>query len=96
MPARRLFIFFVVAVFSLGLASPGLPGGVGEEVRGTVTKIDGGNVSIEDFSGDERTIEPKNPEALTDLKLGDRVLVKKGILTKEGGAGRSAPSPGPK
>jgi hypothetical protein len=96
MIARRLFILFVVAMFSLGIASPGLSGGVGEDVRGTVTKIDGGNVSIEDFSGDERTIEPKNPEALTDLKLGDHVLVKKGILTKEGGAGSSAPSHGPK
>jgi len=96
MTARRLFIFFVVAAFSLGLASPSFSGGVGEEVRGTVTKIDGGKVSIEDFSGDERTIEPKNPETLTDLKLGDRVSVKKGILIKQGGGGSSAPSSGPK
>jgi len=95
MTARRLFIFFVVAVFSLGLASPGLSGVVGEEVRGTVTKIDGGKVSIKDIMGSEKTIEPKNPEALTDLKLGDRASVKEGILTKEGGAGPSAPSPGP-
>jgi len=51
MIARRLFIFFGVAMFSLGLASPGLSGGVGEDVRGTVTKIDGGNISIEDFFG---------------------------------------------
>jgi hypothetical protein len=96
MTARGLFIFFMVAVFSLGLASPGLSGVLGEEVKGTVTKIDGGKVSIKDFMGDEKTVEPKNPEALTEFKVGDRASVKEGILTKEGGAGPSAPSLGPK
>jgi len=96
MAARRIFLFFVVALFSLGLASPGLAGVVGEEVKGTVTRIDGGKVSIKDFMGDEKSVEPINPEALSNLKVGDRALVKDGILTIEGGAGRSAPSPGPK
>ena len=96
MTARRIIMFFVFAVFSLGLASPGLSAGVGEEVRGTVTKIEGGNVSIKDIMGSEKTVEPKNPEALTELKVGDRAMVKDGILTKEGGVGPSAPSPGPK
>jgi len=89
-------MLFVVALFSLGLASPGLSSTLGEEVKGTVTKIDGGKVSIKDFMGDEKTIEPINPEALRNFKVGDRALVKDGILTKEGGAGPSAPSPGPK
>ena len=96
MAARRLFIFFVVALFSLGLASPSLAEVVGEEVKGTVTKIDGRKVSIKDFMGDEKTVEPINPEALTNLKVGDRASVKEGILTIEGGAVRSAPTPGPK
>jgi len=96
MTARRLFIFIVLALFSLSFARPGLSGVVGEEVRGTVTKIDGGRVSIKDFMGDEKTVEPINPEALTTLKVGDRAQVKDGILTKEGGAGSSAPSLGPK
>jgi hypothetical protein len=96
MTARRLFLFFMVAVFSLGLANLGLSAGMGEEVKGTVTKMDGVNVSIKDFMGNEKTIEPKNPEALTDLKVGDRASVKDGILIKEVGAGPSAPSPGPK
>jgi hypothetical protein len=96
MTARRLFILFVVALFFLGLASPGLSGVLGEEVKGVVTKIDGGKVSIRDFMGDEKTIEPINPEALTNLKVGERASVKEGILTIEGGAGQSAPSPGPK
>jgi hypothetical protein len=96
MTARRFFIFLVLASFSLGLASPGLSGVVGEEIKGTVTKIDGGKVSIRDFMGDEKTVDPINPEALTTLKVGDRAQVKEGILTKEGGAGTSAPSPGPR
>jgi len=96
MAAKKIFMFFVVALFSLGLASPGLAVVVGEEVKGTVTKIDGGKVSIKDFMGDEKTVEPINPEALTNLKVGDRASVKEGILTIEGGSGRSAPSPGPR
>jgi len=44
----------------------------------------------------KKTVEPTNPEVLTILKVGDRAQVKEGILTKEGGAGSSAPSLGPK
>jgi hypothetical protein len=95
MVARKLFIFFVAAVFSLGLASTGLSAGLGDEVKGTVTKIDGGKISIKDFMGDEKTVEPKNPEALRDLKVGDEASVKDGILKKVGGAGPSAPAPSP-
>lgn len=95
MAARRIFMFSVAVLFSLGLARPGLAGVVGEEVKGTVTRIDGGKVSIRDFMGDEKTVEPINPEAISKLKVGDRALVKEGILTIEGSAGRSAPSPGP-
>jgi len=91
MTAGRLFILFMVAVFSLGLASPGLSEGMVDDVKGTVIKIDGGKVSIKDISGSEKTIEPKNPGVIKDLKVGDRASVKDGILTKEGGAGTSAP-----
>ena len=74
MTARRFFMFFVVVLFFLGLASQALSSVVGEEVKGTVTKIDGENVSIKDFMGDEKTVTPKNPEALKDLKVGDRAM----------------------
>jgi hypothetical protein len=95
MTAKKLFIYFVVALFSLGLASPGLSGGMGE-AKGTVTKIEGSKVTIKDSMGMEKTVEPKNPEALKDLKVGDQASVKGGTLTKEGGGGKSAPSPGTK
>ena len=96
MTSGKHFTFFVISLLFLSLASTGLSAGMGEEVKGTVTKIDGGKVSIKDSTGDEKTIEPINPEALSTLKVGDRALVKDGILIKEGGAGPSAPSPGPK
>jgi hypothetical protein len=96
MVARKLFVFFVVAVFSLGIASAGLSAGMGEEVKGTVTRIEGGQVSIIDKMGNENTIVPTNPGALTDLKVGDLVSVKDGILKKMGSAGPSAPSSSPK
>jgi hypothetical protein len=95
MTAKKLFIYLVVAVFSLGLASPGFSGGMGE-AKGTVSKIEGNKVIIKDSMGMEKTIEPKNPEALKDLKVGDQASVKDGMLIKEGGSGKSAPSPGPK
>jgi hypothetical protein len=68
---------------------------MGEEVNGTVTKIDGGKVSIKGLMGDEKTVVPKNPEALMGLMVGDKASVKDGILTKTGGSA-PAPSPGPK
>lgn len=96
MKAKIPFILSVVAMFSLNLAGIGISAGMEEDIRGTVTKIDVGKLSIKDSMGDERTIEPKNPEALMNLKVGDRAVVKDGILTKEGGTGPSAPSPGPR
>jgi pyruvate kinase len=66
-----------------------------KEAKGTVTKIESGKVSITDAMG-VKTVEPTNPEVLTDLKVGDQVSVKDGKLVKEVGAGPSVPSPGPK
>jgi hypothetical protein len=94
MVARKLIVFFVVVMFPLGLLGLSLAAGV-DELKGTVTKIEGGIVSIKDSVG-EKMIKPENPEALKDLKVGDEVSVKDGKLIKEGGAGPSAPSPGPK
>lgn len=96
MTSEKHFTYFVIALLFLGLASTGLTAGMGDEGKGTVTKIDGGKVSIKDLTGGEKTIEPTNQDALTGLKVGDRVSVKDGILKKESGAGPSAPSPSPR
>lgn len=102
MEARELFVFFVVAVFSLGLAGAGFSAEMVKEAKGTVTRIENGVVSITDSTG-EKTVEFTNPEVLTDLKVGDHVSVKDGKLIKEAGVEPptpspkpSAPSPGPK
>jgi hypothetical protein len=103
MVARKLFAFFVVAVFSCGLANSGLAAEIPEQglvkgETGTVTKIESGQVIIRDTMGSEKSIVPENPEALTTLKVGDQVSVKEGILTKVevGGNEPSPHSPGPK
>ena len=96
MKTRRLFLYFTIAAFFLGLASPDLSSGLGEEIKGMVTKIEGNQVSIKDVMGSEKTIEPKNPEALAGLKVGDQAAVKDGILIKEGGNPPTVPPPGPK
>ncbi len=59
-----------------------------------VTRIEGSTVTIKDGMGVEQTVEPKNPEALTTIKVGDQAAVEHGVLTKGGGAEPSAPSRG--
>jgi hypothetical protein len=83
MVTRKLFVFFVIAVFSLGLAGAGFSAGmVGEAKGGIVTKIENGKVTIKDNMG-ETTVEPTNSEVLTELRVGDKVSVKAGKLEKE-------------
>ncbi|MGE5300327.1 MAG: hypothetical protein ACM3MB_05115 [Acidobacteriota bacterium] len=87
---KRLLILPAVMVFALSLTSTCLSAGMGTEVKSTVTKIEGSIVTILDSMGSEKTIEVKDPATLQDLKVGDRISVKDGMLTKEG-SGSSAP-----
>jgi hypothetical protein len=93
MMVRRLLIVLVAIAFSLAFASPGIS--AMDEVKGTVTKVEGTSVTIKDSMGAEKTVEPKNPEALKDLKVGDKVAFEDGILTMEGGMGTMSPAPTP-
>ena len=83
MLARKLLILLMATVFSLSLASFGLSAGT-DELKGTVTKIEGNKVSITDVLGNEKTVEIKNPEALKGLKVGDQAKVTDGIMVKGG------------
>jgi len=96
MMARKLLILLAVGVFFLSLAGPGIAAGMGDEVKGSVTKIEGNKVTIKDGMGVEQTVEPKNPEVLTTINVGDQAAVMDGMLMKVGGAEPSAPAPGPK
>lgn len=92
--AKKLAILLVAAVISLNLPALAISAGMGDDVKGTVTKIEGGAVTIKDATGIEQTVEPKNPDALTDLKVGDQATVKDGMLMKGDGMEPAAPSPG--
>jgi len=96
MMARKLLILLAVGVFFLSLAGLGISAGMGDEVKGSVTKIEGNKVTIKDGMGVEQTVEPKNPEVLTTINVGDQAAVMDGMLMKVGGAEPSAPAPGPK
>jgi len=95
---KRLLILLAVMAFILGLASTGPAAGMGKGLKGSVARIEGSQVTILDDLGNENNIEVKDPIALRDLKAGDRVSVKDGMLTKDR-PGSSAPeqsAPGPK
>ena len=94
MITRKLLILSVLGLLFLGLAGVGVSEGQEEDVKGTVIKIEGGKVTVKDMFGAEKTVEPKNPEVIAEIRLGDRVAVKYGILTKEGGMGPAAPPTG--
>ena len=72
----------MVAVFTLGVV--GLTFSA-QEIKGTVSKIEGDKLGIVDDKGNEKTVKVKDLESLKEVKVGDRVLVKDGRVTKEGG-----------
>jgi transcription antitermination factor NusG len=98
--AKRLLILLAVMAFTLSLSSTYVSAGMGEEIKGSVTKIEDGKVTILDAMGNEKTMKVKNPAALQDLKVGEQVSIKEGMLTKESGESSapkpSAPAHGPK
>lgn len=97
---KRLLVLVAVMAFTLSLASTCLSAGMGKEIKGSVTKIEDGKVTILDSMGNEKTMEVKNSAAFPDLKVGDQISVKDGMLTKESGGSSAskpaAPPPAPK
>ncbi len=97
---KRLLVLLAAMAFTVSLASTCLSAGMGKEIKGSVTKIEDSKVTILDSMGNEKTIEVKDSAALLDLKVGDRISVKDGMLTKESGGSSApepaAPAPGPK
>ena len=80
MMIKRLIVLLMVAVFTLGVV--GLTFSA-QEVYGTVSKIEGNTLTIVDNMGKEKTVKVEGKESLK-VKVGDRVLVKDGKVTKEG------------
>jgi outer membrane lipoprotein SlyB len=80
MITKRLLILLVAVVFTLSVAGLSFSA---QEVKGTVTKIEGSKLTIMDDVGKEKIVRVKNQESLKEIKLGDRVSIKDGMLAKE-------------
>ncbi len=80
MDTRRLIILLMVVAFTLGVASLSFSA---QEIKGTVSKIEGNKLTIQDDMGKQITVSVQDPKTLEGLKVGDRVSVKDGKVTKE-------------
>ena len=81
MVTKKLIVLLVAMAFALGVA--GVSFSAAQEIKGTVTKIEGNQITIQDAAGKQTTVSINDPRALQDLKVGDTVSIKDGKLTKE-------------
>lgn len=84
MKAKIFPVFFIVALFVLGMAGKGLSIHAEEKgtVTGSVTDIRAVEVelTVKDDKGKETKVRTKDPSA---FKLGDRVVIRDGKAMKE-------------
>ena len=83
---RSLIVLLMAMVFTLGVVGLSFSAQeMTQEVMGTVSKIEGNKLTIlDDIMGKEKTVTVKDPASLKEIKVGDRVLVKDGKVTKSG------------
>jgi pyruvate kinase len=81
MVTKKLIVLLVAMAFALGVVGVSLS--AAQEIKGTVAKIEGDKVTIQDAAGKQTTVSVNDPRTLQDLKVGDRVSIKDGKLTKE-------------
>ena len=81
MMIKRLIVLLMAMVFTLGVVGLSFSA---QEVYGTVSKVEGNTLTIVDNMGKEKTVKVEGKESLKEIKVGDRVLVKDGKVTKEG------------
>jgi len=81
MKTKKLIVLLVAVVFTLGVVGLGFSA---QEVKGTVLKIEGNDVTIlDDVTGGQLTVKVKDSSSLKDLNVGDKVLVKGDKVTKK-------------
>jgi outer membrane lipoprotein SlyB len=80
MKVKRSIILLMAMAFILGVVGLSFSA---QEIKGTVAKIDGNKLTIQDDMGKQVTISVQDPMTLRDLKVGDRVSVRDGKVTKE-------------
>ncbi|MCX7913484.1 MAG: hypothetical protein N2511_02725 [Thermodesulfovibrionales bacterium] len=77
MRQKSIIALVVAIIFTFGIITMAM---ASAEVKGTVTKIDGNKVTVKDDKGKETTVEVKDPKG---VKVGDKVTIKDGVVTKE-------------
>jgi outer membrane lipoprotein SlyB len=80
MMIKRLIVLLMVTAFTLGVAGMSFSA---QEIKGIVAKIEGNQLTIQDDMGKQIKVQVKDQESLKEIKVGDRVLVKDGKVTKE-------------
>jgi type 1 fimbria pilin len=95
MKMKSIITVLVAAAFLLSLASLSLAAGAGKMgVNGSVTKIEGTKVTVQDDMGKETTVDVKD---VKDTKVGDKVKIEDGVIknsTDEPGASEKPKKPG--
>jgi len=95
MKMKSIITALVAAAFLLSLASLSLAAGADKMgVNGTVTKIEGNKVTVQDDMGKETTVDVKD---VKDTKIGDKVKIEGGVIkspTEEPGAAEKPGKPG--
>lgn len=79
MKIKKLILLLMAAVLTIGVMGCFST----QEVKGTVSKIDGNKLTILEDMGNEKTVEVKDLEVLKEIKVGDRILIKDDKVIKE-------------
>lgn len=87
MVTKRLIVFLMVTAFIFGVVSMGVSA---QEIKGIVAKIEGDQLTLLDDKGQEKTVKV-DEKSLREVKVGDRVLVKDGKVTKDSTSEQSSP-----
>ena len=86
MNTKRLIVLLMTMVFTLGVEGLSFSAqgqAQAQEIKGTVSKIEGNKLTILDDMSKENTVKvnDKDLESLKEIKVGDRVLVRDGKVT---------------
>ncbi len=86
MLTKKVMILLAVAILSLGVVSTGVAAQEGfaaqEEIQGLVTGIEADKVTVLSDIGQSVTVTVEDQRSLRNLKVGDRVVVRDGKLSK--------------
>jgi ribosomal protein S1 len=80
MKMKSIITVLMAATFLLSLTSLSLAAGADKMgVNGTITKIEGNKVTVQNDMGKETTVDAKE---LKDAKVGDKVKIENGVIKK--------------